>query len=218
MIDDLVTRGIGGESYRMFTSRAEYRLLLREDNADRRLSAIGEHLGLIGNEAAGRIRERGERVAAETARLQATSVAANEKVNEMLKECGSSPLREAARASDLLRRPELSYADVIRLAGLERALDFDQAAELETEIKYEGYVRRQTEAIERSKRLEDAAIPEWVDFHAVPGLSTESCERLSNTRPRSLGQAARMPGITPAAVSILAVHIRARSSRSAQND
>ncbi|MBI3759008.1 MAG: tRNA uridine-5-carboxymethylaminomethyl(34) synthesis enzyme MnmG, partial [Deltaproteobacteria bacterium] len=218
MIDDLVTRGIGGEPYRMFTSRAEYRLLLREDNADRRLSAIGERLGLIGNEAAGRIRQRGERVIAETARLQATSVAASEKVNEILTECGSSRLRDAARAIDLLRRPELSYADVIKVAGLERALDFDQAAELETEVKYEGYVRRQSEAIERSKRLEDAAIPEWVDFHAVPGLSTESCERLSNTRPRSLGQAARMPGITPAAVSILAVHIRARRSRSASNE
>jgi tRNA uridine 5-carboxymethylaminomethyl modification enzyme len=214
MIDDLVTRGIGGEPYRMFTSRAEYRLLLREDNADRRLSPIGERLGLIGGDAAARIRERGDRVAAETARLRATSVAADDETNRILAECSSSPLREAACAFDLMRRPELSYTDVIRLARLERALDFDQAAELETEIKYEGYVRRQTEAIERSKRLEDAAIPEWVDFNAIGGLSTEACERLSNVRPRSLGQAARMPGITPAAVSILAVHIHARISRS----
>jgi tRNA uridine 5-carboxymethylaminomethyl modification enzyme len=213
MIDDLVTRGIGGEPYRMFTSRAEYRLLLREDNADRRLSPIGERLGMIGNEAANRIRERGERVAAEMARLRAASVAADDEVNRELVECGSSPLREAARACDLLRRPELSYADVIRLARLESALDFDQAAELETEVKYEGYVRRQTEAIERAKRLEDAAIPDSLDFHAVPGLSTEASERLSAVRPRSLGQAARMPGITPAAVSILAVHIHARASR-----
>ena len=213
MIDDLVTRGIGGEPYRMFTSRAEYRLLLREDNADRRLSPIGERLGLIGGEAGTRIRERGDRVAAETARLRATSVAASDETNRILAGCSSSPLREAARAFDLMRRPELSYSDVIRLARLDSALDFDQAAELETEIKYEGYVRRQTEAIERSKRLEDAAIPEWVDFKAIEGLSTEACERLSNVRPRSLGQAARMPGITPAAVSILAVHIHARVSR-----
>jgi len=213
MIDDLVTRGIGGEPYRMFTSRAEYRLLLREDNADRRLSPIGERLGLVGGEAAARISERGERVGAETVRLRATSVAASDDVNRILGECGSSALREAARALDLLRRPELSYADVIRLARLDRALDFDQAAELETEVKYEGYVRRQTESIERSKRLEDAAIPEWVDFNAINGLSTEACERLSTVRPRSLGQAARMPGITPAAVSILAVHIRALRSR-----
>jgi tRNA uridine 5-carboxymethylaminomethyl modification enzyme len=213
MIDDLVTRGIGGEPYRMFTSRAEYRLLLREDNADRRLSPIGDRLGLIGDEAAARIRERGDRVAAETARLRATSVAASDETNRILAGCSSSPLREAARAFDLMRRPELSYSDVIRLARLDSALDFDQAAELETEIKYEGYVRRQTEAIERSKRLEDAAIPEWVDFNAIEGLSTEACERLTNVRPRSLGQAARMPGITPAAVSILAVHIHARASR-----
>jgi tRNA uridine 5-carboxymethylaminomethyl modification enzyme len=213
MIDDLVTRGIGGEPYRMFTSRAEYRLLLREDNADRRLSPIGERLGLIGNEAGNRIRERGERVAAEIVRLRAASVAADEEVNRLLGAYGSSPLREAARAFELLRRPELSYADVVRIARLEPALDFDQAAELETEVKYEGYVRRQTEAIERAKRLEDAAIPEALDFHAVTGLSAEACERLAAVRPRSLGQAARMPGITPAAVSILAVHIHARASR-----
>src|ERR1700722_8118797 len=218
MIDDLVTRGIGGEPYRMFTSRAEYRLLLREDNADRRLSLIGERLGLVGSEAASRIRQRGERVAAETLRLRTTIVHSNDAVNRLLGECDSSPLREATRAVDLMRRPELSYADVIRIAGLNPALDFDQAAELETEVKYEGYVKRQTEAIERSKQLEDAAIPEWVDFHSIEGLSTEACERLSNIRPRSLGQAARMPGITPAAVSILAVHIRARASRSSHLD
>ena len=101
---------------------------------------------------------------------------------------------------------------MLRIARIERALDFDQAAELETEVKYEGYVRRQSEAIERFKRLEEAVIPEWVDFGAVPGLSTEACERLSNVRPHSLGQAARMPGITPAAVSISPVHIRRASS------
>src|SRR5580698_3070280 len=154
MIDDLVTRGIGGEPYRMFTSRAEYRLLLREDNADRRLSPIGERLGLVGSEAASRIRQRGERVADETLRLRTTIVHSNDAVNRLLGECDSSPLREATRAFDLMRRPELSYADVIRIAGLDPALDFDQAAELETEVKYEGYVKRQTEAIERSKRLE----------------------------------------------------------------
>ena len=213
MIDDLVARGIGGEPYRMFTSRAEYRLLLREDNADRRLSSIGERLGLVAVEAGNRIRQRGLLVAAEIERLRAVSVPAGNGANAILAQCGSSPIREAVRAFDLLKRPELAYADVIRIAQIEGVLDFDQAAELETEVKYEGYVRRQSESIERFKRLEEAVIPEWVDFAAVPGLSTEIRERLSRVRPSSLGQAARMPGVTPAAVSIIAVHIRARQSR-----
>jgi tRNA uridine 5-carboxymethylaminomethyl modification enzyme len=209
MIDDLVTRGIGGEPYRMFTSRAEYRLTLREDNADRRLSPIGERIGLLGAEAAERIRERSERVTLEIARLSAATVAPDNMTNEILVAAGSSPIREAARALDLLRRPEVSYLDAIRMARIEAALDFDQAAELEIEIKYEGYVRRQRENIARFKRLEDAAIPEWIDFQHISGLSTEVRERLARSRPTSLGQASRIPGVTPAAVAILAVHLRA---------
>jgi tRNA uridine 5-carboxymethylaminomethyl modification enzyme len=209
MIDDLVTRGIGGEPYRMFTSRAEYRLTLREDNADRRLSPIGERIGLLGAEAAERIRERSERVTLEIARLGAATVAPDNVTNEILVAAGSSPIREAARALDLLRRPEVSYLDAVRMARIEAALDFDQAAELEIEIKYEGYVRRQRENIARFKRLEDAAIPEWIDFQHISGLSTEVRERLARSRPTSLGQASRIPGVTPAAVAILAVHLRA---------
>ncbi|HVC44259.1 MAG TPA: tRNA uridine-5-carboxymethylaminomethyl(34) synthesis enzyme MnmG [Candidatus Binataceae bacterium] len=215
MIDDLVTRGIGGEPYRMFTSRAEYRLLLREDNADRRLSPIGERLGLVGAEAGARIRERTARVAAEIARLGATMVVASDETNRLLVECGSTPIREAVRALELLRRPQVAYADVLRMALLAAAADFDQAAELETDVKYAGYVRRQAEAVDRGRRMEDTAIPEWVDFKAVAGLSTEARERLGNVRPHSLGQAARMPGITPAAVALLAVHIRAGRPASA---
>jgi tRNA uridine 5-carboxymethylaminomethyl modification enzyme len=209
MIDDLVTRGIGGEPYRMFTSRAEYRLTLREDNADRRLSPIGERIGLLGAEAAERIRERSERVALEIARLSAATVAPDNMTNEILTAAGSSPIREAARALDLLRRPEISYLDAVRMARIGAALDFDQAAELEIEIKYEGYVRRQREAVTRFKRLEEAAIPEWIDFERISGLSTEVRERLARSRPTSLGQASRIPGVTPAAVAILAVHLRA---------
>ncbi len=209
MIDDLVTRGIGGEPYRMFTSRAEYRLTLREDNADRRLSPLGERLGLLGADAAIRIRARSERIAAEIARLRDALVPPDATANAILTAAGSAPIREAARALELLRRPEIGYLDAARMARITPALDFDQAAELEIEIKYEGYVRRQHEAVARFKRLEDAAIPEWVDFHAIAGLSTEVRERLTRTRPSSLGQASRIPGVTPAAVSILAVHLRA---------
>jgi tRNA uridine 5-carboxymethylaminomethyl modification enzyme len=142
-------------------------------------------------------------------------VVANSSENqETLAVSGSSPLTQTVRAIELLKRPELSYATVLKMTGLEATLDFDQAAELEIEVKYDGYVKRQSEAIERSRRLEDAPIPEWIDYSTVVGLSTEVRERLSNLRPMSLGQASRMPGITPAAVSILAVHIKSNRGRS----
>ena len=208
LIDDLVTRGIGGEPYRMFTSRAEYRLLLREDNADRRLSPIGAKLGLLGAEAIARVNDKTEKVAGEWERLRAALVPFSDEVNRRLIEWGSTPISQAVRAIELLKRPEVQYAGLIEIAGLDPVLDFDQAAEFEIEVKYEGYVRRQADAIERSRRLEDALIPDGMDYATVKGLSTEARERLANVRPRSLGQAARMPGITPAAISLLAVHIR----------
>lgn len=213
MIDDLVTRGIGGEPYRMFTSRAEYRLILREDNADRRLSPIGERLGLLDAAAGERLRAKTQKVRDEIARLRAALVADSAENNQILADFDSSAINQPVRAIELLKRPEISYRTVMKMAGLQPALDFDQAAELEIEVKYDGYVRRQAEAVERFKRLEDTTIPEWVDFRAVTGLSTEVKERLSNLRPRSLGQAARMPGITPAAVSLIAVHIKAGRNR-----
>jgi len=214
MIDDLVTRGIGGEPYRMFTSRAEYRLVLREDNADRRLSPIGERLGLLDAHASERVRNKTARVASEIERLRTALIPACDTVNAQLIDRDSAPISQSTRALEMLKRPEVSYGDVLRMASLTDLLDLDEAAELEIDIKYDGYVQRQTEAIERFRRLEDTSIPEWVDFHRVRGLSTEVRERLSASRPQSLGQAARMPGITPAAVSILAVHIKAGRERS----
>ena len=219
MIDDLVTRGIGGEPYRIFTSRAEYRLALREDNADRRLAPIGERLGLLEATATTRVRLKAARIQSEIARLKASLVPASDQVNAALAACGATALGEPVRAIELLRRPEVSYETLIGLAGLETRLDTDAAAELETEIKYAGYVRRQAEAIERFQRMEDSLIPEALDFAEVGGLSTEVRERLARVRPRSLGQAARMPGITPAAVALLAVYLRStRSSQSQARD
>ncbi len=208
MIDDLVTRGIGGEPYRMFTSRAEYRLTLREDNADRRLSPIGERLGLLDVESTVRVRLKSERVRTEIERCSSFVVQPDSEVNQVLAEIGSAPICRAVRAIELLRRPEVSYVAMVRMARLESPLDVDSAAELEVEVKYDGYVRRQVESIERFRRLENTAIPEWFDYGRVPGLSTEVRERLVIIKPESLGQAARMPGITPAALSILAVHLR----------
>ena len=216
MIDDLVTRGIGGEPYRMFTSRAEYRLLLREDNADRRLSPIGERLGLLDASAGARVRAKTEAVRGEIERLKAALIPASAEVNATLAAHGSTPIAQPVRAIELLKRPEVGYDVLMKMSGAETTLNLDEAAELETEIKYEGYVRRQADAVERFARLEDTTIPDWVDFKGVMGLSTEVCERLSAVRPRSLGQAARMPGITPAAISILAVHIKSRRDRNAR--
>jgi tRNA uridine 5-carboxymethylaminomethyl modification enzyme len=218
MIDDLVTRGIGGEPYRMFTSRAEYRLLLREDNADRRLSPIGERLGLLDASASARVHAKTEAVRREIERLHAAPILAVDEVNAILVEAGSTPITQAARAIEILKRPEIDYETLLKIEHRESygGLDRDEAAELETEVKYEGYVRRQAETIERFKRMEDTVIPDWVDFSGVTGLSTEVSERLSRVRPRSLGQAARMPGITPAAISILAVHIKTRRDRNAR--
>ena len=216
MIDDLVTRGIGGEPYRMFTSRAEYRLLLREDNADRRLSPIGERLRLLDESAGARVRAKTEAVRREIERLKAALIPASDEVNSAIEALGSTSIAQPVRAIELLKRPEIGYDALIKMGGLESTLNLDEAAELETEIKYEGYVRRQVETVERLSRLEDTTIPEWVDFKGVMGLSTEVSERLSAVRPRSLGQAARMPGITPAAISILAVHIKSRRDRNAR--
>jgi len=216
MIDDLVTRGIGGEPYRMFTSRAEYRLLLREDNADRRLSPIGERLGLLDASASARVRAKTEAVRCEIERLKSALIHPTDEVNAAIAASGSTPIAQPVRAIELLKRPEIAYDTVVKMGGVDPGLNLDEAAELETEIKYEGYVRRQAEAVERFSRLEDTAIPEWVDFKGVMGLSTEVSERLAAVRPRSLGQAARMPGITPAAISILAVHIKSRRDRNAR--
>jgi tRNA uridine 5-carboxymethylaminomethyl modification enzyme len=216
MIDDLVTRGIGGEPYRMFTSRAEYRLLLREDNADRRLSPIGERLGLLDASAGARVRAKTEAVRREIERLKSALIPASDEVNGAIAALGSTSIAQPVRAIELLKRPEIGYHALIKMGGVESTLNLDEAAELETEIKYEGYVRRQVETVERLSRLEDATIPELVDFKGVMGLSTEVSERLSAVRPRSLGQAARMPGITPAAISILAIHIKSRRDRNAR--
>ena len=131
---------------------------------------------------------------------------------------GSTPITQTVRAIELLKRPEVDYQTLLKLENrdISAGLDLDEAAELETEVKYEGYVRRQADAIERFKRMEDTEIPDWLDFGGVLGLSTEVSERLTRVRPRSLGQAARMPGITPAAISILAVHIKSRRDRNAR--
>ena len=208
LIDDLVTKGVGGEPYRMFTSRAEYRLLLREDNADLRLAEIGRRVGLLRSDAYGRATAKKAAVEAELRRLEETVLAPDPQLNAHLHALGSAAIRTPLALARLLRRPELRYEDVMRLAPLSGVGDPDVSSEVEVAVKYEGYISRQTQAVERFLRMEEVRIPDRLDYGAVVGLSREVSEKLSSLRPRSLGQAVRIPGITPAAISLLAVHLR----------
>lgn len=210
LVDDLVTKGIGGEPYRMFTSRAEYRLLLREDNADRRLAPIGERLGLLGVEISAKTKDKGERVERELEHLRTKQVKPSLEAERLLSGCGSVALKQPVSALELLKRPEVSYALVCTLIGESSRLGFDEAAELELQVKYDGYIKRQQEEVTRLARLEATPIPKEIDYRNVEGLSTEARERLAAVRPISLGQAARIPGVTPAAISLLAVSLASR--------
>jgi tRNA uridine 5-carboxymethylaminomethyl modification enzyme len=192
MVDDLVTRGTL-EPYRMFTSRAEYRLLLREDNADFRLTAHGHRLGLVSAERRDAVAAREQKIATEMERLRERR-------------------RDGVPLFQWLARPEASYADVAA-EDREAMTELDVARQVEIAVKYDGYIRRMRQEIEKFRAAEHAAIPDGIDYAAVPGLSTEARERLAAVRPRSLGQASRVPGVTAAAVSILAVWARGLAAR-----
>jgi tRNA uridine 5-carboxymethylaminomethyl modification enzyme len=205
MVDDLVTRGTL-EPYRMFTSRAEYRLLLREDNAELRLSEHGWRLGLVSKPRYEQIEWRRQHVTDEIRRLAQCRVAPSPTVNAVLTARGTSPIPEPTPLVQLLRRPELSYADLARLLPADGvAADPLVARQVEVSVKYAGYISKMLEEVARFRQAEERLLPEDLDYDSVPGLSTEVKERLSAVRPRSLGQAARIPGVTPAAVSILMV-------------
>ncbi len=220
LVDDLVTKGTN-EPYRMFTSRAEHRLILREDNAADRLFPIGRTLGLIDDERWGRFEAFVRALADEHDRLASAHVKPGDAVNERLAERGSAPIRNRrVSLAELLRRPELSHADLLAIgeaAGL-AAPDLDPlvAERAETEIKYAGYLSRQQTEAARLSRLEDVRLPDDLDYSSVRGLSREVQEKLTNARPRSLGQASRISGITPVAVSILMTHLNLARRRREQ--
>jgi tRNA uridine 5-carboxymethylaminomethyl modification enzyme len=218
LIDDLVTKGVGGEPYRMFTSRAEYRLLLREDNADIRLAALAHRIGAIGGDEFERVRRKEQAVQLETARLEQTSLFPSSAVNGRLRTIGTAEITQPTTLAQLLRRPEVPYNAVRALfPDGTMVLAADVIAQVEVSVKYAGYVRRQRDAIDRFKRLEDTPIPGDLDYARVTGLSKEARERLAQVRPLSLGQAARVPGVTPAALSLLAVHLKKSPLRAAIN-
>ena len=208
LIDDLTTNGTI-EPYRMFTSRAEYRLHLREDNADLRLSAQGRELGCVPETRYVRLQRKNEAIEAERARLRALWVTpANELGRALETTLGVAVIREA-HALDLLRRPELDYTGLTRVPGIGPAVDDGEVAEqVEIGIKYAGYLERQRAEIERSRSNEDTAIPQDFDYERVRGLSAEVMHKLKGTRPTTIGQAQRISGVTPAAISLLLVHLK----------
>ncbi|MCK5341540.1 MAG: tRNA uridine-5-carboxymethylaminomethyl(34) synthesis enzyme MnmG, partial [Desulfobulbaceae bacterium] len=207
LIDDLVTLGTK-EPYRLFTSRAEYRLLLREDNADLRLRDIGYELGLVDQKTYEAFQAKREAVEKTISHLEATTVKPGQEVNVLLTELGSVPLKQPVKLSDLMRRPELTFDDLKDLIDIESGISDDVSHEVQVQVKYKGYIERQMEQVERFKRIESVALPEEIDYAEFSGLSNEVVEKLTRIRPRSLGQASRISGITPAAISVLQVHLK----------
>ena len=208
LIDDLVTKGVD-EPYRMFTSRAEYRLILREDNADLRLRDIGYRVGLVNEEEYEKYLVKKERIEKEFGRLENTKVVPSKEVNEVLEKLASSKLKKPQSLKELLRRPDFTYEklsildpDSLDVAGT------SLSSQVELEVKYEGYIQRQFEQIEKFKKLESIKIPDRFEYEEIPGLSNEIIQKLTKVKPDSLGQATRISGITPAAISVLMVYLK----------
>lgn len=209
LIDDLITRGTQ-EPYRMFTSRAEYRLLLREDNADLRLTEIGRQLGMVSDSRWDAFCAKREAIEAAQQRLKDTWVRVNQV--EPLADRLTSPMQHDCRAAEFLKRPEISYTHLLQLPALDLpVLDAEIAEQVEIQAKYAGYIDRQQQDIDKLRRHEETALPENLDYQQVTGLSNEVIQKLNHIRPKTLAQAGRISGVTPAALSLLLVHLKKRS-------
>ena len=209
LIDDLVTRGTS-EPYRMFTSRAEYRLILREDNADLRLRDKGHDIGLVPDELYALYREKKDSVDREVSRLKKTWVKSTQEINSMLAARGTTGISGEAPLDQLLKRPELGYYDIAGISPSPDAMSSEAAEQIEIRVKYEGYIERQLQQVDRFKTLEQKGIPTDMDYDAVTGLGAEVRQKLKQVRPVSLGQATRISGVTPAAISLLVVALGKR--------
>jgi len=206
LIDDLVTKGTN-EPYRLLTSRAEYRLLLRHDNADLRLTEIGYQIGLISEERYQKFVAKKEAIEKEKKRLMAIIIKPNEKTQEIIKKAGGSELKDGIRASDLLKRPEMNYEHIKELAPSEESLSPEVVEQVEIQIKYEGYIEKSLQQVDKLKRMENKKIPEDIDYDAITGLATEARQKLKEVRPLSIAQASRISGVNPADISILLVYL-----------
>lgn len=207
LIDDLVTKGTDGEPYRMFTSRAEYRLLLREDNADLRLADIGNRIGLSLPEAHARTAAKREQITEVTRQLENSRIYPSQAVQAQLHNIETAPIRNVTSLAQLLRRPEITFGNLSTFRPELLGIPSDVALQIEVSMKYSGYVDRQAQGVRRFQKMENVALPEDLDYAHINGLSREIREKLSRVRPRSLGQAYRISGVTPAAMSVLSLHV-----------
>lgn len=208
LIDDLITKGTN-EPYRMFTSRAEYRLILREDNADLRLMEIGRRLGLVDDETYAKFRLKRRLIEEEMRRLSETRIYPDPSTQDIMRSIGTSPLNKPMTLKDLLKRPEVSYEDIERFFPPPQELPWQVKEQIEIQIKYEGYIKRQEQQIKQFKKMEGMLIPPDFDYSKVKGLSNEAKEKLTKIRPRSIGQASRISGVSPADIAVLMVALRA---------
>lgn len=206
LIDDLVTKGCQ-DPYRMMTSRSEYRLILRQDNADSRLTPIGRKIGLISDERWERFNKKQELIKAELKRVKATVIAPSEKVNEILVSRETSAINTGVRLIDLIKRPQLGYDALSEIDENRPNIDRNIFEQVETEIKYEGYIKRQLIVIDQVRRLECKILPENIDYNAIDGLRLEAREKLTKVRPENIGQASRISGVSPADISVLVIYL-----------
>lgn len=206
LIDDLVTKGTN-EPYRLLTSRAEYRLLLRHDNADLRLTEVGREIGLIKEERYERFTNKKLQIEQEKERLSSIIIKPRPEVQELIRNIGGSELKDGIRASDLLRRPEMTYEHIHLLVPSEVELSDEVTEQVEIQIKYEGYIEKSLQQVERMKKMESKKIPVDIDYDAISSLASEARQKLKDVRPLSMGQASRISGVNPADISILLVYI-----------
>ena len=210
LIDDIVTKGTN-EPYRMMTSRAEYRLLLRQDNADLRLTPIGHKVGLISDERYNKFLKKRENIEKEIERLKKLVVKPTKKVNELLEKAGTSKLTNGTKMSELLKRTELNYEILSEIDDERPELSMQEKEEVEIQIKYEGYIRLQEAQVEKFKKLETKILPEDIDYENLKGISLEGRQKLNKFKPHSIGQASRISGVSPADVSVLLVYLQQRN-------
>ena len=207
LIDDIVTKGTN-EPYRMMTSRAEYRLLLRQDNADLRLTEIGHDVGLISEERYQKFLTKKANIEKEIQRLKNTIVKPTEEVNKLLIDCGTSPLTTGTKMAELLKRTELDYEKLASIDPERPELTLQEKEEVEIQVKYEGYIKMQEAQVEKFKKLETKLLPDDIDYQSINGLCLEARQKLDKFRPRSIGQASRISGVSPADISVLLIYLQ----------